>query len=269
MQPGPPYPPQQPPTGQPYPGQPYPAQPTQGQPYPGQPYPGQQVPTGQPGYPQPGFPQGYQQGYQQPPFPGPAGPRKSRTGLIVLIVVLVVVVVGGGTTALVLFTGGKSGNTSSASGPTSGPAPTSSKAPQVNRYQKPPANCTQLNGGPFNFIPKNPLMSEGDLVGGECSGSTQINGAEVGAAVEYMIFNTPNGVEAAAQSASQGGGQQVSGTGFENAPYVSFTGECMIDYSRSNEAIKLQFLDLPGVTDAASCQSVGMTYAQQYYKLIG
>lgn len=232
----------------------------------------QQPPMGQPGYPPPGFPQGqpgFPLGYQRPPFPGPPGPRKPRTGLIVLIVALVVVVLGGGTTALVLLTGKSGSNTGTASGPTSASAPTSSSAPPVRRYQQPPANCTQLNGGPFSFIPKNPMMSDGDLVGGECAGSTQMNGEEVGIAVEYMIFNTPNGVEAAAQSTSQAGGRQVSGTGFENAPYVNFNGECVVDYSRSNEAIKLQFISLPGVTDAASCESVAMPYAQQYYKLIG
>lgn len=238
--------------GQPYQGQPYPG-PVQGQPYPGQ-----------QGYPQQGFPQGY----QQPPFPGPAGPRKSRTGLIVLIVVLVVVVVGGGTTALVLLTG-KGGDTSNASGPAGAPTPVSSSTPAPYRYQKVIANCTQLDGGPFTFIPKNPAMSQGQIVGGECAGSTQLNGEEVGVGVEFMIFNTANGVAAAAQSARQDGGQQVSGTGFENPPYVNFTGECMIDYSRSNEAIKLQFMGLPGVHDQASCNSIGMTYAQQYYKLIG
>ena len=224
----------------------------------------------QPGYPQQGYPQGYP-GYQQPQFPGSSGPRKPKTGLIVLIVVLVVVVVGGGTTALILLNKGKPSTTNTA-GP-SAPATSSGGGPDstaVGRYQKPPA-CGQLNGGPFTFQPTGPVLTQGKVVGGDCSGIGHPGGDSddgLGALIE--VFNGPGGVAAAAASASGNGGQKVDGPGFENAPYVSYNGgDCVFSYSRSNESVRFQFMGLPGVSDAASCASTGMTYAQQYYKLVG
>ncbi|HEX4221411.1 MAG TPA: hypothetical protein VHZ97_03550 [Pseudonocardiaceae bacterium] len=237
MQPGPPYPPQQP--G--YPGN----QP----PYPQQPYPG--------------YPQGYQQ-----PFPGPPGPRKPKAGIVVLIVALALVVVGGGTTALVLLTKAKHDNTTQvvATPTTSSPAtPTTST---VLRYQHMPP-CGQLNSAPFSFTKPQQAVNQDDTSGLCDGGLAGQSGAEV--SVQMQIFNGPNGVDGAAQWAKEmsGGGQQVSGTGFENAPYVTFPAVCEISYTRSNEYVLLEFEPLPGVTDLASCRTVGMTYAQQLYKLIG
>lgn len=255
--------------GQPYPGQPYPGPPTQGQPYPGQQYPAQAGPMGQPDYPQPGFPPGY----QQPPFPGPAGPRKPRTGLIVLIVVLALVVVGGGTTALILLNQNKP-STANATGPASGgatSAPATSNSSSVGRYRQPPPACGQLNGGPIKFQPTGPVSTNQGITIGVCSGIASGDSSSfVGMAVTIEIYGGPGGVDAAKAVANDMQGQQVTMPGFENPPYAAFTqNACIIEYNRSNEDVHLQFLGLPGVTDAASCQSAATPYAEQYYKLVG
>jgi hypothetical protein len=223
---------------------------------------------GQPGYPQPGFPPGY----QQPPFPGPAGPRKPRTGLIVLIVVLALVVVGGGTTALILLNQNKPG-TANATGPASGgatSAPATSNSSSVGRYRQPPA-CGQLNGGPIKFQPTGPVSTNQGITIGVCSGIASGDSSSfVGMAATIEIYGGPGGVDAAKVVANDMQGQQVTMPGFENPPYAAFTqNACIIEYNRSNEDVHLQFLGLSGVTDAASCQSAATPYAEQYYKLIG
>ena len=235
----------------------------------GQPAFPQPGPTGQPGYPQPGLPPGY----QQPPSPGPAGPRKPRTGLIVLIVVAVLVVAGGGTTALILLNQDKP-STTTATGPASSgtttSAPATSNSSSVGRYQKPPA-CGQLNGGPIKFQPTGPVSTDQNITIGVCSGiASDDSSSFVGMGATIEIYGGPRGVDEAKAVVNDMQGQQVALPGFENPPYVAFTqNACIVEYNRSNEDVHLQFLGLPGVTDAASCLNAATPYAEQYYKLIG
>ncbi|HJP79659.1 MAG TPA: hypothetical protein VJ914_35635 [Pseudonocardiaceae bacterium] len=207
------------------------------------------------GGPYPGQPYGAFPG-QQPP-----GPRKPKTGLIVLIVVVALVVVGGGVTALILLTGGKA--SSNASGHTTAPATPSASA---GRYQKPPA-CTKLNGGPFTFQPSGITKTSTWNVAEACQG-TGAGGTALAATIQVMTSS--DGVANAKRVAGTVDGQQVSGSGFENAPYMSFfDGSCIVDYARSNEEVTLQFMFIPGVTDVSSCTSAVMPYAKQYYTMIG
>ena len=262
MQPGPPYPPQ-PPMGQP--GQPYPAPGYQPQGYPQQ--PGYQ----QPSYPQPGYPQ---PGFGQSPMPGMPGPRKPKTGLIVLIVVIALVVVGGGTTALILLTKGKDNPTNVAGGTSTPAAPsTTVNNTAVGRYQT-PVSCSKLNGGPFEFEPTGPITSGPGLTIGSCPGIAHTGDAStIGMSVMSQIFTGPGGVakaEMITTSDNAQGSQRVSGNGFEQPVYFSFSqGNCFVEWARSNENVRLQFLGLPGATDTPSCQSAAMPYATQYYPIIG
>jgi hypothetical protein len=190
----------------------------------------------------------------------------------VLIVVLALVVVGGGTTALILLNQNKP-STANATGPAGGgatSAPATSNSSSVGRYRQPPA-CGQLNGGPIKFQPTGPVSTNQGITIGVCSGIASGDSSSfVGMAVTIEIYGGPGGVDAAKAVANDMQGQQVTMPGFENPPYAAFTqNACIIEYNRSNEDVHLQFLGLPGVTDAASCQSAATPYAEQYYKLVG
>lgn len=261
MQPGPPYPPQQPPMGQP--GQPVPP----GYPQPGYAQPGYAQPGyPQPGYPQPGAPQagapgppapGYQgQGPQGPPFTGSPVPRKSRTGLIVVIVIAVVVVLGGGGTAAFLLLGKPS-------------------APAAGRYDSAPPACAKLALPSFPFHNSEPNKLED----GEYSESCQADHGDVpNDPVTAIIIQRDlnyagiSGI-ATAQHAMSGTGQPVSGTGFENPPSVTYTSDgsqdCTFEYVRSNEYVSVAFTFLSGVHDRASCVAKGLPVVKQLYGLIG
>ena len=255
MQPGPPYPPQQP-------G--YPAgQPPQGYP--------------QPGYPQQGYPQGYP-GYQQPQFPGPPGPGKSKTGLIVLIVVLVVVVLGGGTTALILLNKGKPRTTNASTGTAPAPGTTAPK-PATGRYQN-VVDCSKLTGGPITFTsdgPPNVTAPGWDPPGNitEACHGTEPSGGQWPNQVDLdaQVWTGAGGVDKAQSdvlSDNGQGSQKVTGAGFEGPVYFSLNQQsCYVQWARSNEEIRLDFTVWPGVTDTPSCQSVTLPLVKQYYPLIG
>jgi hypothetical protein len=255
MQPGSPYPPQQPGAQPPYQGQPPMGQPPMGQPPMGQPPMGQPQPYGGP---YPGQPQPYGA------FPGrqPPGPRKPKTGFIVLIVVIALVVVGGGVTALILLTGGNSGPSNASGHPTLPSAPNAS----TGSYHK-PVSCAKLNGGPFTFQPTGITHTTSWNVTEACQGSGT-GGTALAATIQVMTG--ADGVTSAKRAAGTVDGRQVSGAGFENAPYMSFfDGSCTVSYARSNEYVSLQFMFVPGVTDVPSCTSAVMQYAKQYYTIIG
>ena len=223
----------------------------------------------QQGFAQPGYPLGYQ-GYGQPQFSGPPTPRKPKTGLVVLIVVIALVVIGGGTTALILLTKGRSGSTNAAASPSGTHAPVTSPG---GRYQK-TRTCAQLNGGPFTFTQSQTPSTLSWLISVGCPGMLGTGPSAPGLTVDMRVFTGPDAVSAARSGFVNGtqGGQSVSGTGFENAPYAQYDANavsCTIDYFRSNEQVTLDFIELPGVTDLASCTSAAMPYARQYYKLIG
>ncbi|HJP79660.1 MAG TPA: hypothetical protein VJ914_35640 [Pseudonocardiaceae bacterium] len=264
MQPGPPYPPQQPGGQPPYPGQPYPGQPPTGQPYPGQPQPGypqQGYPSPgypQPGYPQPGYPQpgfGHQPGYPQQPPPGPTGPRKSRTGLIVLIVVAVVVVLGGGTTAFLLL---------------------NKPSQPAGRYatQTP---CTKLNVAPYKFTTSSPSAMEDQSLQALKEDCTAKLGSEPTDGTADVTLETylGGGGPGVAQRDTIGDNQQVSGMGFENPVNVTYQAEpglgpsCDFHYYRSNEYVQIGFTGLPGVHDRNGCLSVGLPFVTKLYTEIG
>jgi hypothetical protein len=251
MQPGPPYPPQQPPTGpQPYPGQPYP----------GQPYPGQQAsaPMGQPqpGYPQqPGYPPpGYQQGY---PAPRSGGPRKSRTGLIVGIVIAVVVVLGGGgATAFFLLRNSGHGDQ------------------RIGRYTTEPA-CSKLDAPPYRFTAASPATSDSvlDSIGEDCTANLGDDPSGVSASVNLSTFLGPGGIGVAQRSLTSLG-TPLSGHGFENPVDVSYQSDtngrrCNFQYYRSNELIRITFYAMTGVHDQASCLSTGLPIVTTLYRQIG
>lgn len=255
MQPGPPYPPQQP--GQPQPWQPNP---------------------GQPPYGGPGFGQS---------FPGPPAPRKPAIWPIVVVVAIALAVIGAGAAAF--GSGGGNNNNGNSGSDADGstdtgvppvfnapppqtsyvPPPTSSAATDPGRYQKLP-DCTQLNasGSPFTF-PSGYNDSQSPLLSITCYGTGVVNGSMVNLSVSVDAYEMPDGVSQAAQDANRDATEPVGGTGFENPPYIVYEGSCTIDYSRSNESVTLEFSGLPGVSDTTSCQEVAMPYAQQLYQLIG
>jgi hypothetical protein len=242
----------------------------------------------QPGPPYP--PQQPGQAGGQPPYPGqPYGPpaRAIRVWPAVLVLILALAVIGGGSVVFALGNnvGGNSvdeaggladgagaGGTEAVAPSTTSASPsdtdTGSAAPTQGRYQTLP-DCSALNGGPFTFGAQQALP-QGVVVGQNCfSQAAEIDGSSVTLTANMQVFLMPDGISQAEQAAKFGDGQPVSVPGFENAPYIDFGDVCVFDYSRSNEEIELEFAGLPGVTDAASCASVAMPYAKQYYNLIG
>jgi hypothetical protein len=258
--------PGQPQPGQPYPGQPYPApgySPQQGQPQPGQAQPGyppqgypqpgyRQEGYAQPGYPQPGFAQ--QPGYQQQ-APAPSGPRKSRTGLIVLIVVAAVVVLGGGTTAFLLL---------------------DKPSQPAGRYatQTP---CTKLNVVPYRFTTSSPSATNDQSLQELKEDCTANLGTEPSEGTADVTLHTylGDGGPGVAQRDTVGDSQQLSGMGFENPVNVTYQSDpslgasCQFHYYRSNEFVEITFTGLPGVHDRTGCLSVGMPFVTKLYTQIG
>ena len=138
---------------------------------------------------------------------------------------------------------------------------------QVGRYHTPPT-CDRLNGGPFTFRSAGKLSSRGDVTIQECAG---LDSSFQGMAATIEMFAGADGVEGAQDIVNLDiKGTRTSAAGFENAPFLAYPeGVCMVEYNRSNEIVQLMFNDLPGVTDLASCQRVGIPVARQYYQLIG
>ncbi|HEY2701403.1 MAG TPA: hypothetical protein VGJ45_38510 [Pseudonocardiaceae bacterium] len=243
MQPGSPYPPQEPPAGQP--------------PYPGQPDPAREW--------QPGYPQGYPQPvFQAAPLPAP---RRSRTGLIVLVVAAVVVGLGGGGTAAYLMFG-----TSSAATPAAAPIRHRSAPPAApGRYRTAPIDCAKLDVPPYTFTSQWKMTLQDNEYMEDCQGSIDGHTSAGSAEVDVERDIGPGGL-ATARDAMTAGGQPLPGTGFENSPNVTYPSEfggCEIEYLRSNEYVSADFEALPGVHDLASCAQVGLPYVQKLYALVG
>jgi hypothetical protein len=260
MQPGPPFPHQQP-GRRPYPGQPDPTW----QAAPGQPGPAWQSPQGQLGpawqAPQP---------YPQPGFPGPPAPRGSRAGLIALIIVAVSVLLTGGGVAVFMIFG-----TPQTADQSPQPAPVQSAVAQPpvapGRYRTAPIGCAQLDMPPYAFTDEFPVALDDNEYEEECLAvlGSQTSGGSAEITIERDL--EPEGVSTA-RDALTAGGQPVSGTAFENPPnatYPSEFGGCLLEYVRSNEYVSADFRDLPGVTDLASCEQAALPYVQKLYTLIG
>ena len=188
--------------------------------------------------------------------------RRSRTGLIVSIALVALVLVGGGVTALMLLS-----------------QPTQSTQGQVpkpvvgGRYQS-LIKCGALTRPPFTFDPHDePYTSNGgtDKI---CMGT--FGAQRVDVAMAY--FSGPNGEARAVQasapiSLAEQDFQRINGTGFENSPFVGYNGDygalCTATYRRSNLTVRMDFPDLPGVTDTAGCTSAIMPYVKQLYAAVG
>lgn len=185
-----------------------------------------------------------------------------RPKLIVLVVVLVLVI-GGGVTALVLLT-----RPDEAAGP--------------GRYHpiaRTPTSCFSLSDATFKFTLVGSFPVRDGTTALECGaiGRDGENGPV--ADVIKEVFPDPGGVRTAEDREARDDGTPLSGTGFENDPYVGYTthqdangddsDDCTVEYRRSNEWVELDFSLLPGVSDQASCRKLVMPYARPFYTSIG
>ncbi|HJP80557.1 MAG TPA: hypothetical protein VJ914_40170 [Pseudonocardiaceae bacterium] len=182
--------------------------------------------------------------------------------MIVLVAVLVLVV-GGGVTALILLT-----RPSEAAGP--------------GRYHplvKNPSSCSALSDATFGFNIVTYPPKDGTIAQ-ECFGMARTADNTPVVDVFREIFPDPGGVSAAENREARGDGTPLSGTGFENDPFVGYLSyvdpsddekidHCTVEYRRSNEWVKLDFSLLPNVSDLASCQKLVVPYARPFYTLIG
>jgi hypothetical protein len=190
----------------------------------------------------------------------PSVSRRSRTGLIVGIVVVALVLIGGGTTALMLI---------------NRPAPQAQvpKRGPDGHYQT-LMTCASLTAPPFTFEPNNDSFTHDGATDRVCSGTFGAHRVSVA----MIVFSGPTG-EAKAVAASVPYQstyqymQRLNGTGFENAPLVGFIGDegpmCEAAYRRSNLKVEIDFPNLPGGTDTASCTSAIMPYVRKLYAEIG
>jgi hypothetical protein len=186
-----------------------------------------------------------------------------RPKLIVLLVVLVLVI-GGGITALILLT-----------------RPSEADAPgRYHSLVENPKSCSSLSDSTFGFTTIATYPRQDGTTAQQCFGMAPTPDNIPVVDVFREDFPDPGSVNTAQSREQRSDGTPLSGTGFENDPYVGYTSrldpydsekidDCTVEYRRSNEWIKLDFSYLPGVSDLASCRKLVVPYAQPFYASIG
>ena len=189
--------------------------------------------------------------------------RGMRPKVIVVLVVLVLAI-GGGVTALILLT-----------------RPTEASAPgRYHRLVENPKSCGSLSDPTFGFTTLAAYRPQDGTIAQQCFGMAPTPDNTPVVDVFKETFSDPGGVSAAQNREQRGDGTPLSGTGFENDPYVGYAShldpydsekvdDCTVEYRRSNEWVKLDFTYLPGVSDLASCRKLVMPYARPFYSSIG
>lgn len=184
--------------------------------------------------------------------------HRIRPKLIVILVVFVLLV-GGGVTALILLTRPDE-------------AAAAGRYHQINPV---PTSCHALTNPTFSFTIIGAFPPRDGTTAEQCVGEGHDSDGGPVASVTWEVFPDPGGVRAAQNRAARSDGTPLSGTGFENDPYVGYaadTGQgdnCTVEFRRSNEWVEIDFSYLPKVTDLASCRKLVIPYAKPLYTSVG